>query len=123
MHIAQSSFDVCWSVFRLQAYRNNMVGPGYAWMLVGWYSKKWWEEDDDSVTCSKEELRKAVESSYYIATEALQLSTSPDITVANIVSYRPGQLFSLLHIKSCLFYTNIEMTGDGQSLKFGSPEL
>ena len=55
-------------------------------MHVGWYARQWWEIPDDVVTCSLEELRDAVESSYYISTESLQFGTSPDLTVANIVS-------------------------------------
>ena len=62
-----------------------MIGPGYIWMLVGWYEKKWWEMEDEFVPCSLEEMREAVENSYYISTESLQIGTSPELTVANIV--------------------------------------
>ncbi|XP_072016481.1 gamma-aminobutyric acid type B receptor subunit 2-like [Amphiura filiformis] len=30
-----------------EAYKNNMVGDGYVWLLLGWYAPKWWEEQDD----------------------------------------------------------------------------
>ncbi|XP_072015945.1 gamma-aminobutyric acid type B receptor subunit 1-like [Amphiura filiformis] len=69
-----------------EAYRNNLIGPGYMWLMVGWYPKKWWEVEDDTVTCSMEEMRRAARSTYYISTESLQLSTSPDITVADITA-------------------------------------
>ena len=66
-----------------------MVGAGYVWMLVGWYSQKWWEEPDETVPCSLEEMRRAAHSSHYISTESLQLSASPELTIANIVSNQP----------------------------------
>ncbi|XP_072016479.1 gamma-aminobutyric acid type B receptor subunit 1-like [Amphiura filiformis] len=69
-----------------EAYKNNMVGDGYVWMFVGWYAQKWWEEQDDFVHCSLEEMRRAARSSYYISTESVQLSTSSELTVANITA-------------------------------------
>ncbi|XP_072016480.1 gamma-aminobutyric acid type B receptor subunit 2-like [Amphiura filiformis] len=72
--------------FLCEAYKNNMVGDGYMWMFVGWYAQKWWEEQDNFVDCTLEEMRKAARSSYYISTESLQLSTSSELTVANITA-------------------------------------
>ncbi|XP_072016477.1 gamma-aminobutyric acid type B receptor subunit 2-like [Amphiura filiformis] len=77
-----------------EAYKNNMVGEGYVWLFVGWYAAKWWEEQDDFVDCTLEEMRKIVQSSYYISTETLQLSTSPEVTVANITAAQYVEMLS-----------------------------
>ncbi len=63
-----------------------MLGPGYVWFVLGWWGKKWWEEPDELVHCTLEEMQRAARMSYYISTESLQLSPSPDVTVGNIVS-------------------------------------
>ncbi|XP_072048784.1 gamma-aminobutyric acid type B receptor subunit 2-like [Amphiura filiformis] len=77
-----------------EAYKNNMVGDGYVWMFVGWYVPKWWEVQDEFVQCTLEEMRKIVQSSYYIATESLQLSTSSERTVANITAAQYVEMFN-----------------------------
>ncbi|XP_072015065.1 gamma-aminobutyric acid type B receptor subunit 2-like [Amphiura filiformis] len=77
-----------------EAYKNNMVGDGYVWMFVGWYAPKWWEEQDDFVHCTLEEMRKIVTSSYYISTESLQLSTSSELTVANITAAQYAEMYN-----------------------------
>ena len=63
-----------------------MTGPGYVWMILGWYHSTWYHNEDDTVRCSEDEMRQAAQSSQYISTESLQLSTSQHVTVANIVS-------------------------------------
>ena len=63
-----------------------MTGPGYVWMTLGWYHSTWFLNEDEHVRCSSEEMKRAAESSQYISTESLQLSTSDELTVANIVS-------------------------------------
>ncbi|XP_072016482.1 gamma-aminobutyric acid type B receptor subunit 2-like [Amphiura filiformis] len=77
-----------------EAYKNNMVGDGYVWLLLGWYAPKWWEEQDDFVHCTLEEMRKAARSSYYISTESLQLSTSSELTIANITAAQYVEMLS-----------------------------
>ena len=73
--------------FYPQAHKLGMTGPGYVWLLVGWYNHQWWEAYDEiNSECSVEETKEAVESSFYIATETTHLSTKQGPTIAHIVS-------------------------------------
>ncbi|XP_070577493.1 gamma-aminobutyric acid type B receptor subunit 2-like [Ptychodera flava] len=69
-----------------EAYKQDMTGPDYVWILIGWYGNQWWEVEDPYVDCSIAEMKEAVEGSQYISTESLQLSTSPEPTVAGITA-------------------------------------
>ncbi|XP_022102284.1 gamma-aminobutyric acid type B receptor subunit 1-like [Acanthaster planci] len=63
------------------AYREKLYGKHYAWFLPGGYQDKWWEEPDDSVSCSPEEMYKAIKG--YISTENIPLSIYKDRITAS----------------------------------------
>ena len=43
-----------------QAYKSNLFGARFVWILIGTYTQQWWSVPDPSVECSKEEMQKAV---------------------------------------------------------------
>ncbi|XP_033110418.1 gamma-aminobutyric acid type B receptor subunit 1-like isoform X2 [Anneissia japonica] len=66
-----------------EVYKEGLYGRNYAWFLLGWYKPRWWEEPDDSISCTPEQLFKAVEG--YFSTEDLPLSVHPeDVTVSGL---------------------------------------
>ncbi|XP_072047292.1 gamma-aminobutyric acid type B receptor subunit 2-like isoform X2 [Amphiura filiformis] len=67
-----------------EAYKLNMTGDGYVWMIDGWYQNKWWELDLGQVDCTQEELTAAVGGSYYIGIRSQSLSSTNDMTVGNV---------------------------------------
>ncbi|XP_033627262.1 uncharacterized protein LOC117290084 [Asterias rubens] len=68
-----------------EAWRQNMTGPGYVWLLLGWYSMQWWTVRDDSITrCTTEEIKNAVEGSLYIATECAVFGRQDADTVSGV---------------------------------------
>ncbi|XP_041469544.1 uncharacterized protein LOC121419238 isoform X1 [Lytechinus variegatus] len=72
-----------------EAYKQGLTGEGYVWFLIGWYSDGWYQVQDSDVTCTISQMKEAVEGSYYIATESLQLSPSkvPGITGLTAETY------------------------------------
>ena len=56
-----------------------MIGKDYAWLMIGWYRDGWYMDEDFIANdtflakhkCTREVLKKAVESSNYIATESV----------------------------------------------------
>ena len=73
----------------LQAYKLNMTGVGYAWLMIGWYRDGWYldeefiqeERKNGLLNCTQEELKQAVEGSYYIATESMNLRPDENTTI------------------------------------------
>lgn len=43
-----------------QAYKSDLYGARYVWILIGTYSHRWWSVPDPSLLCTKDEMRKAV---------------------------------------------------------------
>ncbi|KAJ7363242.1 hypothetical protein OS493_011524 [Desmophyllum pertusum] len=43
-----------------QAYRSDLFGARYVWILIGTYSHRWWSVPDPSLPCTKDEMKKAV---------------------------------------------------------------
>lgn len=82
VRIILGNFNEYWArkVF-CEAYRLEMYGRSYQWLIMGTYSQDWWNKSAD---CTKEELQKALDVT--ILTDLLPLSTSGDITIAGIVS-------------------------------------
>ncbi|XP_071791804.1 gamma-aminobutyric acid type B receptor subunit 1-like [Asterias amurensis] len=76
-----------------EAYKQKLTGPDYVWIIIGWYKTKWWQEEDPKVSCTLDEMQRAVAGAQYFATESLQLSTSPEPTIAGI---SPGEYEDLL---------------------------
>ncbi|CAH3039067.1 unnamed protein product [Porites lobata] len=43
-----------------QAYKSNLYGVRYVWILIGTYTHNWWSVPDPTLACTKEEMKKAV---------------------------------------------------------------
>ena len=63
-----------------------MLGDGWVWMLLGYYSKNWHLEDDAELECTKEQMQTAVEKSLYLSVESLHIWPGTEKTVSGIVS-------------------------------------
>lgn len=83
VRIILGNFNEYWSrkVF-CEAYKLEMYGRSYQWLVMGTYGNEWWDVNDTD--CEVEHVRKALESS--ILVDLLPLSTSGDITISGIVS-------------------------------------
>ncbi|EDW43090.1 GM23697 [Drosophila sechellia] len=66
-----------------EAYKLDMYGRAYQWLIMATYSTDWWNVTQDS-ECSVEEIAIALEGA--ILVDLLPLSTSGDITVAGITA-------------------------------------
>ncbi|XP_017141898.1 gamma-aminobutyric acid type B receptor subunit 2 isoform X1 [Drosophila miranda] len=66
-----------------EAYKLEMYGRAYQWLIMATYSTDWWNVTQDS-ECSVEEIATALEGA--ILVDLLPLSTSGDITVAGITA-------------------------------------
>lgn len=75
-----------------EAYRLEMYGRSYQWLIMGTYSINWWMKNDTH-DCTPAELQKALEAT--ILTDLLPLSTTGDITIAGIVSVFFSSILSL----------------------------
>lgn len=84
VRIILGNFNEHWArrVF-CEAYRLEMYGRSYQWLIMGTYSLNWWMKND-TIDCSPEELKKALDAT--ILTDLLPLSTTGDITIAGIVN-------------------------------------
>lgn len=83
VRIILGNFNEHWArkVF-CEAYRLEMYGRSYQWLIMGTYSLNWWAKNDTH-DCTADELRKALDAT--ILTDLLPLSTTGDITIAGIV--------------------------------------
>ncbi|EDV45164.1 gamma-aminobutyric acid type B receptor subunit 2 isoform X1 [Drosophila erecta] len=66
-----------------EAYKLDMYGRAYQWLIMATYSADWWNVTQDS-ECSVEDIATALEGA--ILVDLLPLSTSGDITVAGITA-------------------------------------
>ncbi|XP_070137722.1 gamma-aminobutyric acid type B receptor subunit 2 isoform X1 [Drosophila bipectinata] len=66
-----------------EAYKLDMYGRAYQWLIMATYSTEWWNVTQDS-ECTVEEISTALEGA--ILVDLLPLSTSGDITVAGITA-------------------------------------
>uniref|UniRef100_A0A6P4F3W2 Gamma-aminobutyric acid type B receptor subunit 2 n=1 Tax=Drosophila rhopaloa TaxID=1041015 RepID=A0A6P4F3W2_DRORH len=66
-----------------EAFKLDMYGRAYQWLIMATYSTDWWNVTQDS-ECSVEEIATALEGA--ILVDLLPLSTSGDITVAGITA-------------------------------------
>lgn len=67
-----------------EAYKLEMYGKKYQWIVMGTYTTDWWKKFDVDFNCTLEELETALEQT--ILTDLLPLSTSGEITISGIVS-------------------------------------
>lgn len=79
-------FSGLFSFFVLQAFHAGMYGARYAWLIPGWFNKKWWKIrlKNESVACTEDEMNKAVKG--YIACDNLKISPDNTITVSGQVA-------------------------------------
>lgn len=63
------------------AYKLEMYGRSYQWLIMATYSTDWWTFNDTD--CTPDQIMKAMDAA--IMTDLLPLSTTGDITVAGIV--------------------------------------
>ncbi len=65
-----------------EAFKKNMYGRKFQWLIVGIYPQDWWLEGDQ--ICPLEQLQRALVGT--IVMEMTPLSTSEEPTVLNLVS-------------------------------------
>ncbi|CAH1790060.1 unnamed protein product [Owenia fusiformis] len=73
--------DMARKVF-CEAYKNDLYGPRYQWIVVGWWDDEWWSIEDDSITCTPEEVATAAEG--YIATGIVYLNPVQEAGIGGI---------------------------------------
>ena len=78
-----------------------MTGEDYVWFFFAWYSDGWYLAEDSSVSCTRAEMKEAVEGSFYISTQAQNLSPSQEPTISGLVNIHSPEL----HLKD-LFNAN-----------------
>lgn len=66
-----------------EAYKLEMYGRKYQWLIMGTYRDQWWKNLDLEMNCTIENIEEALQQT--ILTDLLPLSTSGDITIAGIV--------------------------------------
>ncbi|XP_030376042.1 gamma-aminobutyric acid type B receptor subunit 2 isoform X2 [Scaptodrosophila lebanonensis] len=66
-----------------EAYKSDMYGRAYQWLIMATYSTEWWNATLDT-ECTVEEIALALEGT--ILVDLLPLSTSGDITIAGITA-------------------------------------
>eukprot|EP00745_Piridium_sociabile_P031892 TRINITY_DN5314_c1_g1_i6.p1 TRINITY_DN5314_c1_g1~~TRINITY_DN5314_c1_g1_i6.p1 ORF type:complete len:101 (-),score=14.22 TRINITY_DN5314_c1_g1_i6:91-393(-) len=64
--VCRLTIHVCMDVMYLQAYKVGLYGRRIVWVLIGWYDIHWWKKTDDSITCSPEQMEKAVEGYFAV---------------------------------------------------------
>ncbi|XP_017778907.1 PREDICTED: gamma-aminobutyric acid type B receptor subunit 2 [Nicrophorus vespilloides] len=67
-----------------EAYKLEMYGRRYQWVIMGTYSSDWWTKVEPDSNCTTEELQSALEQT--ILTDLLPLSTSGEITISGITA-------------------------------------
>ncbi|KAL0859671.1 hypothetical protein ABMA27_010790 [Loxostege sticticalis] len=82
VRIILGNFNETWAVkIFCEAYKLEMYGRAYTWLLLGTYSSKWWMR---RAPCSKRDLSTALDTT--ILTDLLPLSTTGEMTVSGITA-------------------------------------
>ncbi|XP_049881941.1 gamma-aminobutyric acid type B receptor subunit 2 [Pectinophora gossypiella] len=82
IRIILGNFNETWAVkIFCEAYKLEMFGRAYTWLLLGTYSNKWWMR---RAPCSKRDLTTALDTT--ILTDLLPLSTTGETTVSGITA-------------------------------------
>ena len=66
-----------------KAYKEEVYGRKYVWIIVGWYNEDWWTKTD--VECEGEQMLEAAGS--LIETLPLSISASQEPTISNRVCW------------------------------------
>ncbi|XP_060533297.1 gamma-aminobutyric acid type B receptor subunit 2 isoform X2 [Cylas formicarius] len=67
-----------------EAYKLEMYGRKYQWLIMGTYKFEWWKRIEPEVNCTLDELELSLEQT--ILTDLLPLSTNGEITVSAITA-------------------------------------
>ncbi|KAL3272277.1 hypothetical protein HHI36_022757 [Cryptolaemus montrouzieri] len=67
-----------------EAYKLEMFGRKYQWIVMGTYRNDWWKKIEPDLNCTLEELEKSLQQT--ILTDLLPLSTSGEITISGITA-------------------------------------
>ncbi|GLV37062.1 metabotropic GABA-B receptor subtype 2 [Carabus blaptoides fortunei] len=67
-----------------EAYRLEIYGRKYQWLIMGTYNLDWWTLGDPENNCTAQDLERALEQT--ILTDLLPLATSGEITVSGITA-------------------------------------
>ncbi|XP_025832436.1 gamma-aminobutyric acid type B receptor subunit 2 [Agrilus planipennis] len=100
----KGNFNEYWaSKIFCEAYRLEMFGRKYQWVIMGTYTEEWWKSLDPESNCTTEQIETALEQT--ILTDLLPLSTSGEITISGFTAdeykeeydSRRGNEFSRFH--------------------------
>lgn len=79
------NFNEKWArILFCEAYKLEMFGRKYQWIVMGTYRPEWWKKLDPDFNCTVDELETALQQT--ILTDLLPLSTSGEITVSGITA-------------------------------------
>ncbi|XP_048486875.1 gamma-aminobutyric acid type B receptor subunit 2 isoform X1 [Plutella xylostella] len=82
VRIILGNFNETWAIkIFCEAYKLEMYGRAYTWLLLGTFSNKWWMR---RAPCSKRDLTTALDTA--ILTDLLPLSSTGETTVSGITS-------------------------------------
>ncbi|XP_045456521.1 gamma-aminobutyric acid type B receptor subunit 2 [Melitaea cinxia] len=82
IRIILGNFNETWALnIFCEAYKLEMYGRAYTWLLLGTYSSKWWTR---RAPCSRRELSAALDTAIF--TDLLPLSTTGETTVSGITA-------------------------------------
>ncbi|XP_030763636.1 gamma-aminobutyric acid type B receptor subunit 2 isoform X2 [Sitophilus oryzae] len=83
--ILLGNFNENWAKYIFcEAYKLDMYGRKYQWLIMGTYSHEWWKKNDSELNCTLSELETALEQT--ILTDLLPLSTNGEITISGITA-------------------------------------
>ncbi|KAL8623375.1 hypothetical protein ACOMHN_065909 [Nucella lapillus] len=63
-----------------EAYKLGLYGRRVVWLLNGWYEHEWWRQPDNAITCTPEEMDRAVEG--YLDVSIVYLNPKSEPTVS-----------------------------------------
>ncbi|XP_033632295.1 gamma-aminobutyric acid type B receptor subunit 2-like [Asterias rubens] len=66
-----------------QAYKSEMYGSKYVWLLPGWFQREWWRAEDDT-DCTADELAKTVAG--YFAIDSLDINIDNRSSISGLTS-------------------------------------
>ncbi|XP_068624741.1 gamma-aminobutyric acid type B receptor subunit 2 [Battus philenor] len=82
VRIILGNFNETWAMrIFCEAYKLEMYGRAYTWLLLGTYSERWWERH---APCARRDLAAALDTA--ILTDLLPLSTTGETTVSGITA-------------------------------------